>query len=76
MPLILALGGRGRHIAMSGGQPGLHSDFQDSPGYVERHVSKKQNKNPKTNQINNKLMFNTNLNYYSISNSSACQQIY
>lgn len=34
MPLILALGGRGRHIAMSGGQPGLHSDFQDSQGYI------------------------------------------
>lgn len=37
IPLIPALGGRSREISM--GQPGLHSDYQDSQSYVNETLS-------------------------------------
>jgi hypothetical protein len=52
MPLIPALGRQRQADFSIQGQPGLHSEFQDSQGYTEKpvSVSKKQTKKQKTKQ--------------------------
>lgn len=47
-PLIPVLVGRYRWISVSLGQPGLHSEFQNSQSHVERPYLKTKQKTPKT----------------------------
>jgi hypothetical protein len=44
MPLIPALGRQRQADFWVRGQPGLHSEFQDSQGYIEKPCLEKQNK--------------------------------
>ena len=59
MPVIPAFGRQRQGDFWVRGQPGLHSEFQDSQGYTEKPCLEKQNKTKqnKTKQNNNRMDF-------------------